>query len=789
MEGSQQLFAQLVTNTNTSLTYSTIQAAIDDPLTINGHTLTLNPGIYVENIQVNKQLTINGPKIGVDGNDISRGTGEAIIYPASTQLGDITYNGGRIFNITADNVTIDGITLDGDNPLLTSGFTANGADFNADFGIVTMVSPWLITPDPAGNNLIIRNNILKNLKITAITMWSGYNETIAKAGQIKNNKIQNTPDGPAIYLSQNYYAAIENNTISDAHVGINVYFYWLDKPNSATGTIRNNTITLKTSEINNGIYSAVVQGIQIVLVYNGIVNSWTAENNVLTNTTLRSTGSRGIDFDVDWVPASLTVNNNNITGFESGYALRDCGNPNVPAESLNISGGTVNNCTYGINATNQSDLYVNLALSAIYNINQMTVLNSTTASLFIDDVSMNVSSVAVIASNCKFSNSPTGVLLSGNFAYDTLHENDLSGNTTFAINNTSPNNVIATCNWYGNASGPTNPANPGGTGGVVSSNVTFLPWLNNGTDNEPITPGFQPVPGSCVTCSINCPSNITRNVIPFLCLSIVNTPNPVFNGNCNVNKLTWVMTGATTGLSPSSGINYVGLRTFNTGVTTITYTASGAFGYTASCSFTVTIVDNFNPIILCPSNITQTATGNNCSRSINVPNPITFDNCSVAKLAWVMTGATTSSSPSTGINYVGTKIFNVGLTTITYTVADAANNATTCSFTVRVNGSSNCNSPQGSVVNNQKNSTQEITDQLLVKISPNPSNSYFDLKMISGSNEKLEINIYDVNGRMLKKINTEPYQSFHFGDNLMPGMYMIEVRQGVNREIIKVVKQ
>lgn len=38
-------------------------------------------------------------------------------------------------------------------------------------------------------------------------------------------------------------------------------------------------------------------------------------------------------------------------------------------------------------------------------------------------------------------------------------------------------NVRGNCNWWGSASGPTTPSNPGGTGAQVSSNVTYRPWL------------------------------------------------------------------------------------------------------------------------------------------------------------------------------------------------------------------------------------------------------------------------------------------------------------------------
>jgi hypothetical protein len=56
-----------------------------------------------------------------------------------------------------------------------------------------------------------------------------------------------------------------------------------------------------------------------------------------------------------------------------------------------------------------------------------------------------------------------------------------------------------------------------------------------------------------------------------------------------------------------------------------------------------------------------------------------------------MTGATVASSPATGINFVGTRQFNLngttgqGVTTVTYTAKDAAGNIRTCSFTVTVN--------------------------------------------------------------------------------------------------------
>jgi hypothetical protein len=274
--------------------------------------------------------------------------------------------------------------------------------------------------------------------------------------------------------------------------------------------------------------------------------------------------------------------------------------------------------------------------------------------------------------------------------------------------------------------------------------------------------------------TIICPSNITVSNDPDKCSASVAVSNPVTVDNCAVTKLTWTMTGATTGSSPLTGVNYVGTYTFNIGITTITYivydetnnsatcsftmtvndtqlpaitcpsgspfnrntdagmchytvqgaefdpsfsdncpgvtitnsfnstatlanaqlpkgstiitwTATDAAGNTANCSITVTVSDNQLPTITCPSNITVSNDLNNCSASVVVPNPVTADNCAVTKLTWTMTGATSGSSPVTGINYVGTHTFNIGITTITYIVYDETNNSATCSFSVTVN--------------------------------------------------------------------------------------------------------
>ncbi|MEP6700656.1 MAG: T9SS type A sorting domain-containing protein, partial [Bacteroidota bacterium] len=247
--------------------------------------------------------------------------------------------------------------------------------------------------------------------------------------------------------------------------------------------------------------------------------------------------------------------------------------------------------------------------------------------------------------------------------------------------------------------------------------------------------------------------------------------------------LTWVMTGVTTGSSPNTGINYVGTRTFNIGTTTITYTASNG-GPTATCSFTVTVTDNTAASITCPANITNTQNGaNKCSAVINIPNPNTSSNCSVTKLTWVMTGATTGSSPATGINYVGTKTFTVGITTITYTVTNGAGTTATCSLTVTVTNRRCPGSPAG-----LETGAPATSDKLNVTVSPNPSETYFTLLVQSSRTEDVVITIYTINGKLVQQIQGSVFESYRFGNSYTPGTYIVKVKQGNKETIVKVIR-
>jgi hypothetical protein len=103
-------------------------------------------------------------------------------------------------------------------------------------------------------------------------------------------------------------------------------------------------------------------------------------------------------------------------------------------------------------------------------------------------------------------------------------------------------------------------------------------------------------------------------------------------------------------------------------IITRTYTATDGAGNHASATQTITVIDNTQPNITCPANITVNAPPGTCSAAVNFT-VTASDNCSIP------TVVTTKASGS---------VFALGTTTVVATATDAAGNSRSCSFTVTV---------------------------------------------------------------------------------------------------------
>lgn len=158
-----------------------------------------------------------------------------------------------------------------------------------------------------------------------------------------------------------------------------------------------------------------------------------------------------------------------------------------------------------------------------------------------------------------------------------------------------------------------------------------------------------------------------------------NSWNATATDNCTVSSLTYSLSGATTG----TGTSLNGVQ-FNLGVTTVTWTATDAAGNIVTCIFTVTVNDTQLPVILsCGANGNQSvvADAGQCTytQTSSAWNASASDNCSVASLIYVLTGATTG----TGTSLSGVA-FNLGTTTVTWTATDGSGNTSVCTFNVLV---------------------------------------------------------------------------------------------------------
>jgi len=241
--------------------------------------------------------------------------------------------------------------------------------------------------------------------------------------------------------------------------------------------------------------------------------------------------------------------------------------------------------------------------------------------------------------------------------------------------------TVASLNWSGVTSAPsgTRPIRFRITSDVMTASDAAS-TVNTG-EVEDHTVIFSDV--TIPTVSIS-PVSIVGNSTSSCGLSVA-TNNPTFNDDCGVVKLTWNMTGATTGSSLATGINYLGEHVFNVGLTTVTYTASDADGNSASCSFTVTITDNIAPTITTCA-VARTVSG--CSTA-DITSPVYSSTLATS------TYAEFSSLPNNGVASDNCLIGTVQYqdvasgtcpTTVTRTwhIFDASGNESTCSQVITI---------------------------------------------------------------------------------------------------------
>jgi HYR domain len=263
---------------------------------------------------------------------------------------------------------------------------------------------------------------------------------------------------------------------------------------------------------------------------------------------------------------------------------------------------------------------------------------------------------------------------------------------------------------------------PAVAGGTVITSTATDPANNTSEFSACVTVVFSP-------CVITCPPDQVRSTSPTQCGAAVTYPAPVASANCGaVNCVpasgSFFGTGTTTVtcttasgpacsfsvnvfdntppsvtcpasiVTPtepgqaSAAVSFAATATdncpgvsvacsppsgsrFPAGTSVVTCTATDGSGNTASCFFSVVVVDREPPVIKCPANVTADAGATQCSAVVTFPAPVATDN---------VPGVTAACSPASGTT------FPVGVTMVTCTATDVAGNKAACTFTVTLTG-------------------------------------------------------------------------------------------------------
>jgi parallel beta-helix repeat protein/predicted outer membrane repeat protein len=329
-----------VLNTRTGKNYQTIQAAINDPQTQIGDTLTLNDGIYTENVLVNLPLTIrslnsNPNLVIVQAADPNRPIFKITSGGSGSILQDLTITGSSGFagvslmgasscelleNVISNNLYGVELVL-GDFNLVSSN---NLITYNV-YGVIMFNSPdALITGNQIQNNntgiyafesnaSIISNNIISSNSGYGVIL-DGSSDSSISINTISNN-------GCAGIFASNVWSSnySNHNTITNNQINANgsdgVEFY-----GSNYNTVSSNTITGNTA--------------------NGIIVNGAYFNQIINNNQISSNGGNGVLLENH--SAHNLVNSNNLSSNLVGlYVLNDSSNT--------ISGNIIQlNTSYGV---------------------------------------------------------------------------------------------------------------------------------------------------------------------------------------------------------------------------------------------------------------------------------------------------------------------------------------------------------------------------------------------------------------------------------------------------------
>lgn len=275
--------------------YSSIQGAVNN--TTSGDTILVYPGTYLENVNVNKELTIKSYSGNPD---------DTIIRAANS--------GKDVFHVTANNVTINRLQITGAK---TDEYGEDKAGVYLERVSKALISNSNISSNGFGislldssNNTLVDNSMSMS-RIGGILLWNSSNNRL-------NNNILDLNNHYGIHLYEfSNNNELSNNTVNRTGFGLSLTF-------SCSNTLVNNTVSINSV---------------------GVILTESSYNNLVNNSII-SNSRNGIDFQRSNNNSLLKniANSNNINGI---FLINSSGN------KLDNNYAS-NNREYGININNSS---------------------------------------------------------------------------------------------------------------------------------------------------------------------------------------------------------------------------------------------------------------------------------------------------------------------------------------------------------------------------------------------------------------------------------------------------
>lgn len=92
-------------------------------------------------------------------------------------------------------------------------------------------------------------------------------------------------------------------------------------------------------------------------------------------------------------------------------------------------------------------------------------------------------------------------------------------------------------------------------------------------------------------------------------------------------------------------------------------------------------------------------------------------------------------------------------------------------------------------ITSREASTRQVAEDFSVRVLSNPSPNYFELQLVGIAGRKIQLRVYDLQGRLVEtKASLQSNQIVRLGTLYTPGIYLVQVTQGTSIQTIRLVK-